>query len=30
LAQKARIEMILHFTEYHATTGGIYRSKRES
>jgi hypothetical protein len=27
LAQKARIEIILHFTEYHATTGGIYSNK---
>src|SRR6266436_6141673 len=26
LAQKALIEIILHFTEYHATMGGIYKN----
>ena len=27
MAQKAGIEIILHFAEYHATMGGIYKSK---
>jgi hypothetical protein len=29
VAKTDAIEIILHFTEYHSTTGGIYKSKGE-
>jgi hypothetical protein len=30
VAQTDAIEIIFHFTEYHSTTGGIYKGKSKS